>query len=122
MPPPARLPLHVDLALHAVPAISSIIDFYSLERKYSKKVSVYGAIALASVLGTWYACWVEYCASYNGFCSFLPFLFEHLWLIYVSAVPYPFLTNNPYNIRVRIYAAASLFAAVAFMLLNALHR
>ncbi|KAI0709429.1 FAR-17a/AIG1-like protein [Earliella scabrosa] len=103
VPEPQRLPLHTDLALHAVPAISLIIDFYTLERKYSKNVSRYGSLLLAAIVGTWYACWVEYCASYNGF------------------FPYPFLTHSPFNVRVAIYAGASLFAALAFMGLNALH-
>ena len=68
---PERLPLHTDLAIHAVPAISLIIDFYLLEKKYAKNVSRYGALSLAAVLGAWYASWVEHCASYNGFCASL---------------------------------------------------
>ncbi len=71
MPEPQRLPLSTDLALHAAPAISLIIDFYLLERKYPKSVSRYGSFVLAAIVGTWYACWVEYCASYNGFCASL---------------------------------------------------
>ncbi|KAH9945955.1 FAR-17a/AIG1-like protein [Epithele typhae] len=102
-PESQRLPLHVDLCLHAIPAISLIVDFYLLEKKYSKSISRYGALSLASVLGTWYACWVEHCAAYNGF------------------FPYPFLTYNPPNVRAMIYAGATAFAAGAFMLLNALH-
>ncbi|RPD66307.1 hypothetical protein L226DRAFT_195280 [Lentinus tigrinus ALCF2SS1-7] len=103
MPEPQRLPLSTDLALHAAPAIALIIDFYLLERKYPKTVSRYGSFVFAAVVGTWYACWVEYCASYNGF------------------FPYPFLTQNPFNARVAIYVGASTFAALAFMALNALH-
>ncbi|KAI0724063.1 FAR-17a/AIG1-like protein [Cerioporus squamosus] len=103
MPEPQRLPLSTDLALHAAPAVSLIIDFYFLERKYPKSVSRYGSFVLAAVVGTWYACWVEYCASYNGF------------------FPYPFLTQSPFNVRVVIYSGASLFAAVAFIAINALH-
>ena len=38
-----------------------------------------------------------------------------------SLVPYPFLTYNPFNIRAAIYIGASLFAAVAFVVMNALH-
>ena len=74
VPEPERLPLHTDLAIHAAPAISLIIDFYYFEQRYSKNVSRYGALCLAAVLGTWYACWVEHCASYNGFCTSMPFL------------------------------------------------
>ena len=40
-----------------------------------------------------------------------------IWL----TVPYPFLTQNPFNIRVAIYVGASTFAALAFMAINALH-
>lgn len=69
VPEPQRLPLRTDLALHAAPAISMIIDFYFLERKYPKSISRYGSLVVAAVLGTWYACWVEYCASFNGMCT-----------------------------------------------------
>ncbi|KAI0636804.1 FAR-17a/AIG1-like protein [Trametes polyzona] len=103
VPEPARLPLSVDLALHAAPAVSMFIDFYFFERRYSKSVSRWGSIVLAALAGSWYSWWVEHCASYNGF------------------FPYPFLTENPFNIRVLIYAAATAFAAVSFMVLNALH-
>ena len=73
VPEPERLPLHTDLALHAAPAISLIIDFYALESKYPRFASRYGSIVVAAVLGTWYACWVEYCASHNGMCAYFPF-------------------------------------------------
>ncbi len=68
-----RLPLHTDLALHAAPAISLILDFYAWEPKYPKFASQYGSLIVAAVLGTWYACWVEYCASYNGVCAYFSF-------------------------------------------------
>ncbi|KAL1944602.1 hypothetical protein VTO73DRAFT_3032 [Trametes versicolor] len=100
---PARLSLPVDLALHAAPAIAMFIDFYFFEPRYSKSVSRRGSIALAALSGSWYSWWVERCASYNGF------------------FPYPFLTENPYNIRVLIYTGATVFSAVSFMVLNALH-
>ncbi|KAI0673054.1 FAR-17a/AIG1-like protein [Trametes maxima] len=103
VPEPTRLPLQVDLALHAAPAISMFIDFYFFEKKYSKTASRWGSITLMALAGSWYSTWVEHCASYNGF------------------FPYPFLTENPYNIRVAIYVAATTFAAVSFMVLNALH-
>ncbi|KAI0807415.1 FAR-17a/AIG1-like protein [Fomes fomentarius] len=103
VPESQRLPLQTDLALHAAPAIALFIDFYFFQRKYPKNVSRYGAMILAAVLGTWYSCWVEYCASYNGM------------------FPYPFLTHNTFNVRVGIYIGASTFAAVAFTVLNALH-
>lgn len=37
------------------------------------------------------------------------------------AVPYPFLTENPFEIRVGIYGGASILALLSFWLLNALH-
>ena len=73
VPEPERLPLTTDLALHAAPAISLIIDFYVLESKYSQFASRYGSWIVAAILGTWYACWVEYCASYNGMCAYSSF-------------------------------------------------
>ncbi|KAI0831481.1 FAR-17a/AIG1-like protein [Trametes gibbosa] len=103
VPLPERIPIEVDLALHAAPAITMFIDFYFLERRYSKRASRWGSIVLAGLAGAWYSWWVERCASYNGF------------------FPYPFLTENPYPIRVIIYCVATSFAAVSFMVLNALH-
>ncbi len=70
VPESQRLPLQTDLALHAAPAIALFIDFYFFQRKYPKNISCYGAMVLAAVLGTWYSCWVEYCASYNGMCTY----------------------------------------------------
>ncbi|KAI8998487.1 FAR-17a/AIG1-like protein [Trametes punicea] len=103
VPGPARLPMRVDLAVHAAPAISMFIDFYFLEVKYPKKASIRGAILVAALFGSWYSCWVEYCASFNGF------------------FPYPFLTNSPFHIRVAIYIVATALAAVSFIGLNATH-
>ena len=73
IPEPERLDLTTDLALHAAPAISLIIDFYALEPKYSKFASRYFSVIVAAVLGTWYSCWVEYCASFNGMCAYPSF-------------------------------------------------
>ncbi|KAI0665102.1 FAR-17a/AIG1-like protein [Cubamyces menziesii] len=103
IPKPERIPLHVDLALHAAPAISMFIDFYFLEPRFPKTVSRKGTIILSAIFGTWYSFCVEYCASYNGF------------------FPYPFLTENPFSIRVLIYLAATSFSALSFMVLNAAH-
>ncbi|KAI9065112.1 hypothetical protein FKP32DRAFT_1590866 [Trametes sanguinea] len=103
IPRPEQLPLQVDLAIHAVPAISMFVDFYFFESRYSKTASRWGVLVLSAVCSIWYSTWVEYCASFNGF------------------FPYPFLTHNPFPIRVAIYVAATLFAAVSFMALNAAH-
>ncbi|OCH95044.1 hypothetical protein OBBRIDRAFT_788778 [Obba rivulosa] len=98
-----RIPLKMDLALHAAPAISLLVDFLLFERKYPRLQARYGAIVVTAIAGIWYACWVEYCAQYNG------------------VFPYPFLTHNPFNIRVAIYAGASGLALVSFWMLNTLH-
>lgn len=119
---PARLSLPVDLALHAAPAIAMFIDFYFFEPRYSKSVSRRGSIALAALSGSWYSWWVERCASYNGFCKyFAPLHITSTLTLMFLSVPYPFLTENPYNIRVLIYTGATVFSAVSFMVLNALH-
>ncbi|TCD60534.1 hypothetical protein EIP91_009930 [Steccherinum ochraceum] len=100
----SRIPVEMDVSLHAVPAISLLLDFFLLERKYTPKQAIYGGFIVAAVSGLWYAWWVEECAKYNG------------------AFPYPFLTFNPFHIRIAIYSAATTFAYVCFLMLNALRR
>lgn len=70
-PAPFRLPLHVDLSLHAVPAVSLILDFFVFEKKYTERevnvVAPFAAVAFAS----WYGTWVEHCGKMNnGLCMF----------------------------------------------------
>ncbi|EMD32693.1 hypothetical protein CERSUDRAFT_143212 [Gelatoporia subvermispora B] len=98
-----RIPLRIDLALHATPAISLLSDFVLFERKYPKSQARYGATIMAAIAGLWYACWVENCAQYNG------------------VFPYPFLTQSPFTVRITIYAGASTLVLVSFWMLNALH-
>ncbi|EMD38445.1 hypothetical protein CERSUDRAFT_113609 [Gelatoporia subvermispora B] len=98
-----RIPLRMDLALHAAPAMSLLVDFLLFERKYPKSQARYGATVIAAIAGLWYACWVEHCAQYNG------------------VFPYPFLTYSSFNVRIMIYAGASTLALVSFWMLNALH-
>jgi hypothetical protein len=64
-----RLPLSVDLCLHAVPALSSLASFILFERKYSKNEVLYGAPLMTVLVTTWYGCWVEYCGRLNGVCE-----------------------------------------------------
>ncbi|KAJ6547451.1 FAR-17a/AIG1-like protein [Mycena capillaripes] len=97
------LPLRMDLSLHAVPCLALLADFMIFERKYGRKATLYVAPALTLICTVWYGWWVEHCASKNG------------------TFPYPFLTLNPFEIRVRIYAAAGTVAFLAFYGLNALH-
>lgn len=99
-----RIPLKVDLALHASPLISLLIDFFAFESKYSAKqvISVAPLVVLLSTI--WYASWVEYCASFN------------------SSFPYPFLTENDLNGRLIIYVSAAALAYSCFCSFNSLKR
>lgn len=121
-----RIPLSLDLALHASPVISLLIDLFAFEAPYSKWETKYSAPAVASVFGVWYAFWVERCAGINkscecGFCSLYPadevYLTDRLTL----AGPYPFL-ENPFPIRVAIYAAVCTVAVLSFQGVAGLHR
>jgi len=97
-----RIPLRIDLALHAAPALTLLVDFFLFETRYSQSEATYGATAVSALFGIWYGCWVEYCASVNG------------------SFPYPFL-NNPLKIRIPIYIGAVVLAFVSFRGINALH-
>ncbi|KAJ7470655.1 FAR-17a/AIG1-like protein [Mycena latifolia] len=97
------LPLRIDLALHAVPCLALLADFMIFERRYGRKAIIYVAPPVALVCTVWYGWWVEHCASKNG------------------TFPYPFLTLNPIEIRLRIYAGAGILACLSFYALNALH-
>lgn len=72
-PPLMRIPLNVDLSLHVAPVITLLADFVFFERKYTKKQVRIGAPLAVLLCGTWYSCWVEYCASYNKTCEHLYF-------------------------------------------------
>ncbi|KAK7467042.1 hypothetical protein VKT23_004104 [Stygiomarasmius scandens] len=98
-----RIPLSVDLALHAVPALSLLADFLFFEKKYSQKQATYGAPLVASLFTLWYSWWVERCGSIN------------------DVYPYPFLTNNTFEGRILIYLGAGILAWVSFYLINRLH-
>ena len=64
-----RVPLRIDLALHAVPGLTLVADFMFLEFKFSKNEARYGATFVVAMASVWYACWVEYCAIFNGICE-----------------------------------------------------
>ncbi|KAF7322887.1 MFS general substrate transporter [Mycena chlorophos] len=98
------IPLHIDLCLHAVPAVSLLLDFVLLERRYNRTAIVWVAPAVVLGFTVGYGWWVEHCAKQNG------------------AFPYPFLTVNPLDIRLRIYLGAGLAAYLMLTLLNALHK
>ncbi|KZT26283.1 hypothetical protein NEOLEDRAFT_1162307 [Neolentinus lepideus HHB14362 ss-1] len=99
-----RIPLRIDLALHAAPGISLLADFLLFEKKYSRNEASYAAPVLSALFGLGYGNWVEYLAKFNG------------------SFPYPFLTENPLEIRVAIYCGAVTLALVSFWLINALHK
>jgi len=101
--PLLRIPLPVDLSLHAAPGVALFVDFMLLESKFSKNEARYGAPLFVFMASLAYASWVEYCAGFNG------------------TFPYPFLTGNPFEIRLGIYAATGTLALVSFWTLNALH-
>ncbi|KAL1411217.1 hypothetical protein Q8F55_002168 [Vanrija albida] len=104
--PPALfwIPLWMDLGLHAVPAVSLIIDFFFLEKKYRPPTSTRTATLLAAGLGTAYALWAEHCNKQNGHFA------------------YPFLDVMDGPARAATYAGATGFALLVFRGLNALHQ
>ncbi|KAL5511650.1 hypothetical protein ACEPAH_4867 [Sanghuangporus vaninii] len=99
----ARIPLSLDLALHLTPALTLLVDFFLFEKSYGRAEAAWGATAVSALFGVWYASWVEYCASFNG------------------TFPYPFLTLNPFPIRVVIYTVVTAIAFVSFRVINAAH-
>lgn len=99
-----RLPLRHDLSLHAAPAISLLLDFFLLEKKYGPSAASWGAMITSIMFGTWYSIWVEWCAAANG----------HF--------PYPFLTVNELPGRIVIYTIVTIIAFISFRGLNALHK
>lgn len=64
-----RIPIRVDLALHAVPAVALVLDFFLFEKRYTEYQATRVAPLTAILFGLWYVCWVEYCASSNGICT-----------------------------------------------------
>ncbi|KAF9001870.1 FAR-17a/AIG1-like protein [Cyathus striatus] len=103
-PPIFRIPLSIDLALHACPGIALVLDFILLEKKYDGSLAKFGAPFIIGSFATWYGWWVERCAKYNN-----------------GTFPYPFLTENPWHIRLYIYIGASVLALCSFRALNAFH-
>ncbi|THH01994.1 hypothetical protein EW145_g6816 [Phellinidium pouzarii] len=91
LPGPARIPLSLDLALHATPAITLLVDFFAFERSYDALAVTHGAPAMAFAFGTWYSLWVEYCASFNK------------------------------KFRIAIYATVTSVAFLSFRGINAVH-
>lgn len=68
-PPLMRVPLSVDLALHATPSLSILADFFLFESKYQWKDVQVGAPITTAVFALWYSLWVERCGKINGVCK-----------------------------------------------------
>jgi len=100
----ARIPLHLDLALHAVPGISMALDFFLFEKKYTWKQAWKQAPLLVVLFVFWYGGLTEYLGKLNN-----------------NDFPYPFLTLNPFPIRAAIYSGAGLLAYISFQFLNSIH-
>jgi len=96
------IPRTLDLALHASPALTLVIDFLVFESKYPWPQAMRRGTVLAAIFGLWYALWAEWCAAGNG------------------RYPYPFLETS-LGPRIAIYVASTFLAQVIFWLLNALH-
>ncbi|PPQ83341.1 hypothetical protein CVT25_003980 [Psilocybe cyanescens] len=99
-----RIPIYIDLALHAVPCISLLVDFFFFEKKYNSQEVKIGAPTAAVGFSIWYVLWVEHCARMNN-----------------GNFPYPFLTDNTLGIRIGIYVGATFIAMFSFKLINKLH-
>ncbi|TDL27363.1 hypothetical protein BD410DRAFT_782456 [Rickenella mellea] len=97
-----RIPLRVDLALHATPALTLLANFFLFETRYSIAETKYPAAIVTTLYGIFYALWVEYCAKHNG----------HF--------PYPFL-EHPLRGRLLVYSGASLLALLSFRAINSMH-
>lgn len=69
--PPAlqRIPLRIDLSLHAAPAVSLLLDFFLVERKYPRSQAVYGGVLACAIACVMYGSWVEHLAKFNGACK-----------------------------------------------------
>lgn len=114
-----RIPLGVDLALHAAPGIALVLDFFLFETKYTRHQVTRVAPLSAVLFGFWYVSWVEYCAIHNGRCT-SSMLVSGLPPLITDAVPYPFL-EYPYYIRALVYVGAVMQAVLSFRFLNFLH-
>jgi hypothetical protein len=117
----AWVPLDIDLSLHAVPAMSLFLDFFLFQRSYSRSDTNHKAPLFAIIFAVWYGWWVERCASFNGVCMWAVCMIRDFSTNYLT-VPYPFLTDNPFEIRVAIYIGATSIALVSLWVLNGAHK
>ena len=116
-----RVPLKIDLALHASPSIALVTEFIAFQKPYSSYETTFIAPILAAFAGVGYGSWTEYCGFHNGECASIFGFNDALIKEPFFLVPYPFLTDNPFKIRVGIYGAATLLSISLFRALNRLH-
>jgi hypothetical protein len=115
-----RLPISMDIALHAMPPIAVLTEFLVVECKYQGNTATIGAPLITSLYAIWYSFWVEHCASQNGHCGRLLRFMSLLHANYSTLVPYPFL-EVPLDRRIVIYVAATFLGILSFRALNHLH-
>jgi hypothetical protein len=66
-----RIPIDIDISIHLVPAVSLLLDFFLVERKYTAYQLKYRAPLLAIATSLVFDLWMEYCASKNGACEYI---------------------------------------------------
>ena len=137
-PPPSEGPAFIapnlDFALHAVPLLTHLADFFLFEESYGPDEVHTTAPTLSVVFCTWYFSLVEFLSFFNGNCEYLclssqsylgftDFLERLSSLLFASrcTVPYPFMTLSSRRIRALIYVATNVNAYLFFRGMNALH-
>ncbi|BGP38322.1 hypothetical protein JCM10450v2_002268 [Rhodotorula kratochvilovae] len=98
---PLRLPLSLDLALHALPALFLWLDFLFFSPPFPARA--HPALIAATATGA-YCAWMEYCAKGNG------------------RYPYPMLDTMPPLARLAFYAAQVPVLIALFGAANGVHR
>lgn len=96
-----RVPLHLDLALHAVPGFVLLLDFFLFEQKYARDQARYKGAFVTAFASIWYGWWVEHCASFNGSCK------SRLYLRRASSAESPCILHSPIPIPHRQSLPAS---------------
>ncbi|GAA6048997.1 hypothetical protein JCM3770_005431 [Rhodotorula araucariae] len=98
---PLRIPLALDLALHALPALFLWTDFLAFSPPLPTRA--HPALIAAAATAA-YCAWMEHCAQGNG------------------RYPYPMLDTMPAPARAAFYAAQVPVLVALFRVANAIHR
>lgn len=64
-----RVPLAIDLALHASPIVALVTEFYLFQTPFASRDVTYIAPIFLALSGMGYALWAEHCAKHNGQCA-----------------------------------------------------